>query len=254
MPRLAQIRIHPLKGFAGVAVERATVTAAGVLEGDRCCALLDARGAWVNGKNRDDLHRIPLAWEDGGTIAVLEGARYILAEPGDRDALAARIGTRLGENLVCRYDAGRGFPDNHGDCGPTLVAAGSLARVADWFPESGAEDPAPRFRVNLVIADAEPFWEDRLVQSDAEVMVRIGAAHFRGLSHCPRCVVPQRHPGTGAAIPGFARRFAQRRLAEMPPWCDAATMPHGYHFTVTISAVDAPAAIAVGDDVRIEGP
>jgi len=49
-PRLANIRLHPIKSLDPVHVKQSRVGAGGGLEFDRAWALYSADGQWVNGK------------------------------------------------------------------------------------------------------------------------------------------------------------------------------------------------------------
>jgi uncharacterized protein YcbX len=63
MAHLEHLRIYPVKGLDGLAVERAAVRDGGTLAGDREFALLDAEGETVNAKQSDRLHRLETGFD-----------------------------------------------------------------------------------------------------------------------------------------------------------------------------------------------
>jgi uncharacterized protein YcbX len=55
---LRQIILYPIKSLDGVVVERARLTAGGILEHDRVYAIVDDAGAYVNGKRTARVHAL----------------------------------------------------------------------------------------------------------------------------------------------------------------------------------------------------
>lgn len=261
MPDLARIDVHPIKALGAHAVERAPVLPGGALAWDRRYAVVDADGAYVNGKREAALHRIATEFDlDAGTVAVGErgGDRERFHLDDDRAALAGWLSAYLGYGVdLVRNDDG--VPDRTDLGGPTVVATGTLERVGEWFDL----DPANvrrRFRANLVV-DAPAFWEDRLYAGQDEVRrFTVGDVAFEGVKPCARCVVPTRDPDTGEAVPeDFRERFAERRRETLPAVADESWYDH--HFRLCPVTRPAPAAagdatgpvgeLAVGDAVDV---
>ena len=97
--------------------------------------------------------------------------------------------------------------------GPTIVSQGSLQEVVRWFPGLTFEGARRRFRTNLELDMAEPFWEDRLFGGSDELKpFRIGNVSFRGHNPCQRCVVPSRDPESGIqSVRSFQKVFMAAR-------------------------------------------
>src|SRR5204863_478099 len=57
-PRLAEIRLHPIKSLDSVSVKETRIGPGGGLEFDRVWALYSADGEWVNGKSTAAIHQI----------------------------------------------------------------------------------------------------------------------------------------------------------------------------------------------------
>jgi uncharacterized protein YcbX len=127
--------------------------------------------------------------------------------------------------------------------------------VARWFPGIALDETRDRFRANLEVDAAEPFWEDRLLAENLGVVrFEIGAAQLLGTNPCARCPVPTRNPYTGEAIHGFAKAFAQKRQATLPDWAPTSRFDHFYRLSVNTRPVRSqPATIRVGDELKILG-
>src|SRR5207253_5221191 len=61
-PRLANIRLHPIKSLDPFPVKEARIGPSGGLEFDRAWALYSADGQWVNGKRTAAVHLIRAAY------------------------------------------------------------------------------------------------------------------------------------------------------------------------------------------------
>jgi uncharacterized protein YcbX len=148
-----------------------------------------------------------------------------------------------------------GFPDDTEASGPTVIAAETLDDIADWFPQLTADEVRLRFRTNLELADAEPFWEDRLYsEPDTPIRFRIGDVEFEGTNPCQRCVVPTRSPRTGNVHDGFARLFENRRFETLPYWATRSRFDHFYRLATNTRIVPGThGTIRIGDEVEILG-
>ncbi|MEO8099363.1 MAG: MOSC N-terminal beta barrel domain-containing protein [Acidobacteriota bacterium] len=240
------IQLHPIKGLDPVSVDNALVLPSGALEFDRRWAMLDARGRFVNGKNRQQIHSLRARFDIPRLEVALEGKAFSLLREGD--AIARWFSERLGDPLEWRENADTGFPDDLVSPGPTFVSQASLAKVAEWFGLP-VEQTRRRFRANIEFAPSEAFWEDRLYGR----IFRAGEVEIEAVNPCERCVVPSRDPFTGAQDTGFQKRFAELRQAQLPTWANAAAFKHFYRFTVNtrIAPVHAGRIIRVGDDVSV---
>src|ERR1700752_2406548 len=81
-PRLANIRLHPIKALDPVSVSEARIGPAGGLELDRAWALYSADGRWVNGKRTAAIHLIRALYSPNISTVTL-------SVPGDRRGIRA---------------------------------------------------------------------------------------------------------------------------------------------------------------------
>jgi hypothetical protein len=255
--RLARIDLFPIKSFDSVSVESARVLPWGGIEQDRRFALVDAQGKFINGKRTPLVHALRLSFDERFERVTIAGRcngrkeSFSLAD--DRPAIESRLSEHFGMAVMLREDAAGGFPDDTLASGPTVIAAETLATVADWFGLS-AENARQRFRANLTIEGGGPFWDDRLFGPPGQpVAFRIGELMFFGTNPCARCVVPSRDPETAEQVPNFAKAFALRRRESLPPWADPDAFDH--HFRLAVNTrLYAPAegsVIRVGDTVEL---
>jgi uncharacterized protein YcbX len=236
------IQLHPIKGLDPVRVEQARVLATGALEFDRRWALTDSRGRFVNGKNYAGTHAIRATYDLTKLEVALDGRAFSLVR--DTTLIAQWLSDHLGDTMQFQEDDEAGFPDDTDSPGPTFVSSGSITQVADWFSFS-LDQTRRRFRTNIEFESTEPFWEDRLYGSSFQVgNVTVGA-----VNPCQRCIVPSRDALTGTQDPGFQKRFAELRRANMPVFAKTTQFNHHYRFAVNtrIDAAEAGKTICIGD-------
>jgi uncharacterized protein YcbX len=232
------------------------VLPSGALENDRRWALRDVLGNFVHAKRTAAFHRLRSTFEPtSGKISLrVEGADdvHVFDLLRDRGPLERWLSDFLEITVDLIENVAAGFPDDTDSPGPTVVSTATLATVGNWFGLS-LEDARRRFRANLEIDDAEPFWEDRLVaEAGRAVRFRIGPVELLGTNPCQRCVVPSRDPIRGDIISGFSRTFAARREQWLPSWAAAERFDHFYRLSVNTRAALA-GNLSVGDEVAILG-
>jgi uncharacterized protein YcbX len=243
MPRVSRIHLHPLKGFAPIAVDQATILPSGALAFDRRWAFVDERDRYINGKNVQAIHAVPIVFDLAGEEVTLDGRTYSLH---DSDDLERAMSGALGQRVRLRENIDVGHPDDLESPGPTCVSAASIAAVAGWFDRS-VDETRLRFRTNIEWDEAEAFWEDRLYGKTFTV----GRTTWLAVNPCQRCVVPSRHPTTGEVLEGFQRRFADERERTIPDHADRECFSHYYRFALNTRLVQgADAVIRIGDAVR----
>lgn len=131
MPVVREIRIHPIKALDAVSVPRARVLASGGLELDRRFAFRDAAGRFINGKNREAVHRLRAEYDLARLEVALAGRVFSLER--QRPEIEAWVSEWLNEPVTLADDAALGFPDDTDASGPTFVSEASLVCVAGWF-------------------------------------------------------------------------------------------------------------------------
>jgi hypothetical protein len=223
-PTVAALTYYPVKGCAGISVERARITETGLTH-DRSFMLAKPGGAFLSQRLVPAMATVvPSITEDGAVLTVTapeaEDAKLDVRFDGDRrpvsmhgtwsgvgvdqgDEIADWFATVLGQE--CRllrvppdhdrdspgeYVGKAGFSDAH----PLLILSlSSLDSLNERILARGAEPvPMNRFRPNLVIAGwPQPHTEDRMRRMSAGP-VEIGYA-----SECPRCTVPMVEQATG---------------------------------------------------------
>lgn len=271
MPRIAGIRLHPIKSLDPVTVREARIGPGGGLELDRAWALYSVDGRWVNGKRTPAIHPIRAAFAADLTsvkLSVPGDSRKIPARefpfPGSYEAAAEWFSVYFEQQIIVRY-AREGFPDDTLAHGPTIISTASLQAVCDWFPGMNLESARQRFRTTLEIdgdrahasnGKLPAFWEDRLFAAEeaGTVRFRIGEVRFEGSNPCARCPVPARDPQTAADITGFQKRFTEMRAAQLPPWAPATRFDHYYRLATNtrVASAEAGKLLRVGDPLLFD--
>jgi len=284
-PRLAGIRLHPIKSLDPVDVSEARIGPGGGLEHDRAWALYSVDGRWVNGKRTAAMHLIRATYApdiSSVTLAVPGDRRNIPARtfpfPAGSEDAAEWFSVYFEQQILVRHSP-EGFPDDNIANGPTIISTASLQTVSSWFPGLSVESVRQRFRATIEI-DGSPmeshaaaraeetagklvstnghlpaFWEDQLYGEDERSVVRfrIGEVNFEGSNPCARCPVPPRDPQTGADLIGFQKRFTDLRRETLPSWAPAARFDHFYRLATNtrVAPTETGKLLRLGDILQI---
>lgn len=285
LPRLTNLRLHPIKSLDPFSVSEARIGPGGGLEHDRAWALFSVDGRWVNAKRTGAMQLIRATYApdlSSVTLAVPGDRRNVPARtfpfPGGTEDAAEWFSVYFEQQILVRH-APEGFPDDNIANGPTIISTASLQRVCEWFPGMTLDNARQRFRTTLEIDNADlernanaianaagtqdaakaaianghlpAFWEDQLYGEDERSVVRfrIGEVHFEGSNPCARCPVPSRDPQTAADLAGFQKRFSDLRRETLPPWAPAARFDHFYRLAVNtrVAPTETGKLLAVGD-------
>lgn len=274
VPRIAGIRLHPIKSLDPVSVSAARIGPGGGLEHDRAWALFSVDGRWVNAKRTAALHLIRATYPpdlSSVTLAVPNDRRNIPARtfpfPSGAEDAAEWFSVYFEQQLIVRHSP-EGFPDDTIANGPTIISTASLQAVSDWFPGLSVDSVRQRFRATLEIDAANPpanaastnghlpaFWEDQLYGEDERSVIRfrIGEVNFEGSNPCARCPVPARDPQTAADLVGFQKRFTDLRRETLPPWAPAARFDHFYRLAVNtrVAPTETGKLLRLGDPLHM---
>jgi uncharacterized protein YcbX len=265
-PRLANIRLHPIKSLDPMHVKEARIGPGGGLEFDRAWALYSADGQWLNGKRTVAIHLIRAAFApdvSSVTLSVPGDSRKTptktFAFPGDTAAASQWLSKFFEQPVTVRHSP-EGFPDDAIANGPTIISTASLQAVCGLFPGMTIDNARLRFRTTLEIdgdrsavasEEVPAFWEDQLFSAEERgaVRFRIGEVNFEGSNPCARCPVPPRDPHTGVIIPGFQKIFSDYRRSHVPAWCPEARFDHYYRLATNtrVASSEAGKILRVGD-------
>jgi uncharacterized protein YcbX len=289
-PRLANIRLHPIKALDPVSVKEARIGPNGGLELDRVWALYSADGRWVNGKRTAAIQLIRSAYAPdlGSVTLTVPGDRrnipaMTFAFPADTEGAAEWFSMYFEQAIQVRYTR-EGFPDDGLAPGPTIISTASLEAVCEWFPGMALDEARRRFRATLeidgtnrpvagsngfelsgdgngsrnsaVAAEKLPaFWEDQLFADSESSVVRfkIGDVAFEGSNPCARCPVPARESQTGANHEGFQKRFVEMRRAQLPAWAPAERFDHFYRLSTNtrVPSTEHGKVLRLGDPLTL---
>ncbi|MCZ7643994.1 MAG: MOSC N-terminal beta barrel domain-containing protein [Planctomycetota bacterium] len=219
MPYLSAIYLYPIKALDPVSVREAKILESGALDFDREFAMLDAGGKFINGKRNPKIHRLRAhTYPETGLVAFQSPDTdempvfHLEEQKGEAEAWLSKF---FEQPVTLQQNAAGGFPDDRKANGPTLIGRETLKEVASWYEGLTEESTRLRFRANLELGGALPFWEDRLF-ADPGYVVRftIGDVRVDGIQPCARCIVPTRDPFTGK--PRRTSRDASASTARRP--------------------------------------
>jgi uncharacterized protein len=260
-PRLAGIRLHPIKSLDPVNVPEARIGPNAGLELDRVWALYSLDGKWINGKRAPAIHLIRAVYKHDLSSVGLSAPtdhRHIKAMrfkfPEETDRAAKWFSDYFEQQVVVRY-AREGFPDDGLAPGPTIVSSASLQAVCNTFPGIKLGEARERFRATLEIDGVPAFWEDRLFGPNENYVVRfkIGEVAFEGSNPCARCPVPPRNPRTGEDWLGFSKQFSEMRRATLPEWSPIERFDHFYRLSTNtrVPGTEQGKTLRLGDPIVI---
>jgi uncharacterized protein YcbX len=249
MFRISALYVHPVKGFAGIRVEAAEVTARGLAH-DRRWMVVDADGLFVTQRERPEMVLVRTA---------LSADAIDLAAPGlapfrlplrheDGHAREARVWRHQGRALVHAEGSAwisrfMGGPhelvympeDERRPVDPDYGRTGDIVSFADGYPlllisqasldQLNVRLAVPigmeRFRPSVVVEGCPPHAED------GWPAFAIGALAFRGVKPCSRCTVTTVDPATGARGPEPLRTLAVYRSRDGKVWFGMNVVPDG---------------------------
>jgi len=265
---LTGIRRYPVKSFRGEELTEATLEPWG-LEGDRRWMVVDEAGEVVTAR---EVHRmltvVPELLDDGIRLTA-PGFPPIEVPTPDATPVPVTIWDDTVPGMPAGHEADAWVSDVLGqparlihlddpysrpvnplrsqpgdvvsfaDAYPVLLASEtSLAMLNDWIAEGPRSDEGPlemaRFRPNLVVRGAPAFDEDTWGR------IRIGAASFRVVKDCDRCVLTTLDPITGAKQMEPIATLARHRKWDGKTW-----------FAVNLIPDDKDGVLRVGDPVEV---
>jgi uncharacterized protein YcbX len=267
LPTLSAINRYPVKSFRGESLTEAVLEPWG-LAGDRRWMVVDADGKAITAREVNSMLLVRPRLVDDGLVLAATGqpelsvprpttepvavsvhGKPLMAVPAPRTD--AWLGDVLGRPARLVYLADpTGRPTNpafsraddrvgFADAYPVLVATeGSLGALNGWIGDGPNAEVAPlpmtRFRPNLVIAATDAWAEDGWRR------LRIGAAEFRAVKGCDRCVMTTVDPSSAGRGKEPLATLARHRRWDGATWFGMNLIP------------DTPdVTIRVGDPVEI---
>ena len=259
-PIVDSITIYPIKSLDGVSLQSVQIGNGGSLIHDREFAIVDSRGKFVNGKSNALVHLLRSAVDFKSEIISFW---YLTAETRnsfhlqeDKRAIDEFLSTFFKIPVTLIRNTNGEFLDVPVQSGVTVLSSSSLKTVGSWFNNMDIEETRKRFRATIEITEAPAFWEDKLfLEEGTAIEFNIGEVTLYGISPRARCVVPTRHPLTGAVLHGFPKIFAQQRIKTLPQWSTLTDYGHAYYLSVDcyIPPAEFGKWIAVGDELTIIG-
>ncbi|QDU82210.1 MOSC domain protein [Polystyrenella longa] len=233
MPRLRRIAVYPIKSLDPVWKDQVQVLPSGALEDDRRWAIVNEQGEFVNGKRESKVHQLRLTHFSHGEVSLQSETGHLQADlVRDKNEVENYLSRYFGYPVTLEEDPETGFPDDLELGGPTLLSKSSVEEVCRWYDGLPYEETWRRFRANLEIEDAPPFWEDQLYSASGTVPFSIGDVVFAGANPCARCIVPTRDPQSGVPIAGFTKTFMTRREQSLPDWAAKERFDHYYRLAL----------------------
>ena len=256
MAKLSKILIFPIKSLDPIALNEVEISAGGALKGDREFAMFDKSGKYINAKRYPKIHLIRARYELGDRLVHFQiqdrDDVTTFHLDLDRDLLTDWLSAFFEQPVEVRQNTINGFPDDPEAWGATVISESTLVTVRSWYANSqiSLEQIRHRFRTNLEIADAEPFWEDHLFAKAGEtVPFKIGDVQFLGTNPCQRCPVPTRDPFTGQVYPEFQKIFTRQREATLSANIERSRFNHFYRLALNtrIPLTETGKVLRIGD-------
>ena len=267
---LTGINRYPIKSCRGQALREAVVERCG-LAGDRRWMLVDEQGWMVTARKYPQLVLVTPEPDPGGLlvrapdvdpllVATPDGtelcdvqvfASGVAASPAAAEEAHAWFSKVVGEpvRLVYLDDPTRRRPNprysrpgdrvSFADGYPLLLATEeSLVALNDLISEGPRSEDGPmsmtRFRPNLVVAGAAAWAED------GWRVLRVGAARFRAVKACSRCVLTTIDPGTARKGKEPLTTLARHRRWDGKTW-----------FAINLIPDSPGVTLRVGDQVEV---
>jgi uncharacterized protein YcbX len=234
MATITHLSIYPVKSCAGITLQQAVLTAAGLSTGtvaDREWMIVDQAGLFLTQREHPRMALIQPVIMDAALMLSAPG-QLPFSLPLDHDPLASTRMVGIWDdqveaadcgdaaarwcsavlNVPCRlvrfglaarrvtsgkWTGGEGVPTRFADGYPILLlGAASLADINRHMAAAGrAALPMDRFRPNVVVGGLEAFEEDYVAEFTA------GEAVLQPVKPCPRCPIPSIDQATGERGP-----------------------------------------------------
>jgi uncharacterized protein YcbX len=260
--KIEALYIYPIKSCAGIAVDRARVTARG-LEHDRRWMVTDENGKFLTQRTVPEMALVHIAVGAHALVVTRAGAPPL--ELPQLLSRGARLDVEIWDDRVrgVRHDAGSAWftralgravqlvcmpDDSERPVERDYARAGDIVSFADGYPllvvnrasfedlnaRSNFRTDVRRFRPNLVV-DGAPAWAE-----DDWRALRIGALTLRTPKPCARCTIPGVDPDNAAITKEPLRTLAKLRTRDHQTLFGMNAIPDG------------EGTISVGDDVALD--
>lgn len=240
--RVQQLFVYPVKSCAGIALDQAVLTPAG-LAGDREYMVVNARGDFLSQRSHPRMALVRPQIDGAGLVlhapgqpplavsGEAAGAPMPVRVWGDTvlglpmGAAAARwFSALLGETCTLvrfdpsvrrlsslRWTGGRAAPNLFSDGYPLLVVTEAAQHALNQRLQQAGHAPVgvERFRPNLVVGGWEAHDEDRV--AELHIAAEGGAATLALVKPCARCPIPDIDPATAESHPAVGQTLRSYR-------------------------------------------
>ena len=259
-PIVSHINIYPVKSLDGVSSQKAQIGKGASLLHDREFAIISSDGNFIIGKTNPLVHLLCTAVDFDNHIISFrhreEPKWFSFHLENEQTFIDDYLSIFFKQPVSLQQNTEGGFLDIPGFSGITLLSTESLKAVASWYGDMDLDETRKRFRATVEIAAVPAFWEDMLFDKEGTgVAFKLGEITLLGNAPRERCVVPTRHPETGAVTFAFPKLFAKHRAATLPQSSALKYYRHYYFLSVDCSIADTDIGkwIKVGDELSIIG-
>jgi len=257
MPHVSRIRIHPVKSLEGLQVDQAQVGVHG-LQWDRRFAILTKNGQLISGKRNPEVNRLEVKYDLSKPTITLrdrshDTARTFPLEVGHFE-LDQYLSDFFRSIVNLEQDIGGGFQDIPRIGSLSIYGESSLKSLHEDLGRHDLDELRRRFRSNIEITDADPYWEDQLyVQPGIGVRCKIGDVEVIGVAPRVRCPVPPLDTRTSERDPSFVEDFlAHRRKHHKDKLLVYGRSTYFFAVDLFLAKSEAQKLIRVGDPISIK--
>lgn len=257
-PAISRITIYPIKSLDGLDLQKAQIGSGGCLLHDRAYAIKGLDLKYVNGKKNPLVHLLRMKIDLDRQVVFFrhqsESQWHEFSLTDQKIDIDKYLSVFFGMPVNLHKNTEGRFLDEPDISGMTILSTASLQEVSAWFGNMPVAETRKRFRATLEVSHVPAFWEDQLFNDESKaVAFTIGDVKVLGMGPRARCIVPTRHPDTGAMIHAFQKSFTQKRSESLPPWSALPNYNHNYYLSVDCMLPKSEVGkwIQVGDAIKI---
>ncbi|GEM_PF-635960 len=255
-PRVSRLRIHPVKSLEGLQVESAEVGIHGLLW-DRQFAMITKEGQLISGKRNPEVNRLEVTYDLSQPTITLrnratKNAYTFPLEVGHQE-LDQYLSDYFRSVVRLQIDTKGGFQDVPRIGSLSMYGESSLRSLQADLGRHDLDELRRRFRSNVEITDADPYWEDQLyLQPGIGVRCKIGDVEAIGVAPRVRCPVPPLDTRTSERDPSFVEDLiAHRRKHHKDKLLAYGKSTYYFAVDLFLEQSEAGKSIKLGEEVKI---